>query len=89
MELQKLESRHVEELYRILLEKGRVDKKGGLSAKSVLYVHRVLSEAIENAVKKKYIPQNIVKDVSNVPKPKKYKNEIYSIEELKELIRDP
>jgi integrase len=86
LELQKIESSHVEDLYRILLESGRVDKKGGLSAKSVLYVHRVLCEAIENAVKKKYIARNIVKDVSNIPRPKRFKNDIYSSDELKELI---
>ena len=42
----------IDEFYATLLQQGRADGKGGLSAKSVLYIHRVLNEALGHAVQK-------------------------------------
>lgn len=47
--LQKVQPIHIDNLYGILRRKGRVDGKGGLSGKSVLYVHRNLREALQEA----------------------------------------
>ena len=81
----------IDRLFANLLRHGRQDGKGGLSAKTVLYTHRVLSEALEHAVKKNLIARNPAKNLTNVPKPKKFRSSIYTVEELLhllEIIRD-
>ena len=76
----------IDRMYAFLLQHGRADGKGGLSAKSVLYTHRVLNEAMEHAVKKKLLYLNPVKSVMNTPKPKRFKGSVYSGEEILELL---
>ncbi len=49
--------------YGSALSKGRVDGKGGLSARSVLYQHRILSEALSHAVKMGYAARNVAEAV--------------------------
>jgi len=48
--LTKLRSRHIAEAYAKALQTGRRDGKGGLSANTVLYMHRVLKHALADAV---------------------------------------
>ena len=55
IELQKLTSSHIDEFYICKLKNGRIDGKGGLSQKSLMYIHRILSEALQHAVKKKLL----------------------------------
>ena len=90
-EIKKVTPTLIDRLYANLLRHGRQDGKGGLSAKTVLYTHRVLSEALEHAVKKNLIARNPAKNLTNVPKPKKFRSSIYTVEELLhllEVIRD-
>lgn len=49
---------HLNSLYATLLESGRVDGKGGLSAKSVRYVHAVLHKALNDALRWNRIARN-------------------------------
>lgn len=86
IELQNLTSSHIDSLYAKKQKDGRLDGKGGLSPKSLIYIHRVLNEALEHAVKKRLIPRNIAKDVTNLPKLKKHKAEIYDRNEIKALL---
>jgi integrase len=86
IELQKISANDVDKFYVDKLKSGRLDGKGGLSQKSLLYIHRVLCEAMEHAARKNMIPKNVVKDIPNKPKPKKFKNDIYDDTELKELL---
>lgn len=76
----------IDRMYAYLLQNGRADGKGGLSAKSVLYTHRVLNEAMEHAVKKRLLYLNPVKSVMNTPKPKRFKSGIYSADEIIQLL---
>lgn len=86
IELQNLTSSHIDSLYAKKQKDGRLDGKGGLSPKSLIYIHRVLNEALEHAVKKRLISRNVAKDVTNLPKLKKHKAEIYDRNEIKALL---
>lgn len=86
VKLKELSSRHIDKMYSYLLQQGRADGKGGLSAKTVLYTHRVLNEALEHAVKKQLINRNPIKEVTNKPKPKRFRSNIYSAEEIANLL---
>ncbi|SEO97339.1 site-specific integrase [Propionispora vibrioides] len=87
IDLQKLNASHIDNLYALKLTSGRLDGKGGLAPKSVMYIHRVLHEALEHAAKKQIIFNNPVKRVTNTPKLRKYKGEIYSPEEIRSLLK--
>ncbi|GBG56056.1 site-specific integrase [Sporomusaceae bacterium FL31] len=76
----------IDKLYAFLLQKGRRDGKGGLSAKTVQYTHRVLNEALEHAVKRQLIYHNPVKRITNIPRPKKFQSNIYTPEEILDLL---
>lgn len=84
--LQQLKPMHVQKLYQDLLNNGRRDGKGGLSARSVLYIHRNLHEALEHAVRLQLVSRNVTALVT-LPKAKKYKSEVYSPEELQHLLQ--
>lgn len=84
--LQQLKPLHVQKLYHDLLENGRSDGKGGLSARSVLYIHRNLHEALEHAVRLQLVPRNVASLVT-LPRAKQYKSEVYSPEELSNLLK--
>ena len=49
--LSQLRPQHIQGFYARALESGRVDGKGGLSARSVLHMHRVLFQALNYAVR--------------------------------------
>jgi integrase len=86
IELQNLNSNHIDNFYAQKQKSGKLDGTGGLAPRTLMYIHRVLNQAIEHAVKKKIISRNAVKDITNKPKLKKFKNEIYSSTELVELL---
>ena len=83
--LQHLKPLHVQKLYHDLLDSGRSDGQGGLSAKSVLYIHRNLHESLEHALKMQLVPRNVATLVT-LPKAKKFRAEVYSPEELHHLL---
>lgn len=58
--LSELEPLHVQGYYGMKLKKGRIDGQGGLSAKSVLYQHHILSKAIDYAVKMGFVARNVI-----------------------------
>lgn len=58
IQLRQLQATHLQQLYNNLLEHGRVDGKGGLSARTVRYVHAIIHHALEQAVKEQLIPRN-------------------------------
>lgn len=83
--LQELTAVQIQGFYNSLHEKYKKNEPGGLSPKSILYVHRVLSKALDSAVRKNLIPRNVSKDVTR-PKVPKYQSEIYTANELLTLI---
>ena len=86
LDLKKLSSLDIDRLYAYLLKDGRADGKGGLSQTVERCVHRVFNEALSYAVKKKLIYVNPMTSISNVPKPKKYRGNIYTAEEILHLL---
>lgn len=62
--LTQLTAAHVQECYAKWLQEGRMDGKGsGLSAKTVLQHHRVLSQALSHAVKWNLLARNVAQAV--------------------------
>jgi len=58
MRLERITVRAVRDLHTMLLTSGHQRKAGGLSPRSVLHVHRLLSEVLKNAVTEGLIPSN-------------------------------
>lgn len=83
--LQQLKPMHIQKLYQTLLKEGRRDGKGGLSAKSVRYVHRNLREALEHALKMEMINRNVA-DLVTLPKVKAYQVSVYDEDEVLTLL---
>jgi len=66
--LTQLRPQHLQTYYANALSQGRVDGKGGLSARTVLYHHRILSEALSHAVKMGILVRNVAEAV-DPPRP--------------------
>lgn len=58
MQLSKIRPMHIQELESRALKRGRKDGKGGLSAQSVLHLHRVLHGALAQAVRWQLLAAN-------------------------------
>ena len=63
LSLTQLHPQHLQVYYARALSHGRVDGKGGLSPRSVLYHHRILSEALGHAVKMGLLARNVAEAV--------------------------
>jgi len=61
--LTQLRPEHIQSYYAKALSEGRIDGKGGLSARTVLYQHRILSEALSHAVRIGLLVRNVAKVV--------------------------
>jgi integrase len=68
--LPKLTPLHIQSHYSKALEKGRLDGSGGLSAQTVLHHHRILREALHQAVRWQLLARNPA-DAVDPPKPKR------------------
>lgn len=66
--LSQLQPSHIQEYYAKALKMGRRDGRGGLSARTVLHHHRVLSEALSHAVKWGLVVRNVAQAV-DPPRP--------------------
>ena len=58
-----LQPQHIQNYYAKQMSAGRADGKGGLSARSVVYHHRILSKALDYAVKMGLVVRNVAKVV--------------------------
>lgn len=61
--LVQLQPQHLQSYYAQALSSGRADGKGGLSARSVVYHHRILSEALSHAMKMGAVARNVAEVV--------------------------
>jgi len=59
--LSQLQPQQIQNYYAQAFSSGRTDKKGGLSARSVPYHHRILTEALSHAVKMGIAVRNVAK----------------------------
>lgn len=83
--LQKLSPIHLQDMYTKLSLKGRLDGKGGLSPRSIRYIHRNLSKALDQAMKMQIIKKNVATLVT-IPKVKPYNAEVYNEAEVVTMI---
>ena len=86
IKLKKLTTRHLQKLYKELLESGRIhigkNQDKGLSTTTVHSVHLMLHCALDRAVKERLIPRNPCEDCI-VPKPRKLEMKILPPEHIK------
>lgn len=77
IELQKLNALQIQKFYNLMLE--------SLSSKTVIQYHRVIHKALDRAYKLQIISKN-VSDLVELPKLKKYKANILTIKQVKQLL---
>lgn len=83
--LKDLRPEHLQQLYNEKLKSGRVDGKGGLSAKSVGYIHAVMNQALKQAVKEQLVYRNVCEAV-NKPKQKRHEIKPLTIEQMNQFL---
>lgn len=81
MPLNQLRPQHLQSYYAKAIAGGRFDKKGGLSARSVLYQHRILSEALSHAVRMGLVARNVA-SVVEPPRASRAKMSVLTPEEV-------
>ena len=79
--LHELQPQHIQSYYADKMREGRTDGKGGLSARSVVYHHRILSKALDYAVKMGMVVRNVA-GVVQPPRVKKVTMRTLSPEEV-------
>ncbi len=79
----KLSELKVDDVDNLYLSLGEEDK--GLSPASIRYVHRVLSGALDYAIRKNLISSNVAK-LADRPTVKRFQSYVYSIDELSKLL---
>lgn len=82
--LQKLIALQLKEFYNEMLLDGRIHGEGGLSPRTVQYMHRIISEALGHAVDDQLIPRNVAKSIPPI-KVRKYRGEVYTLDDLQKL----
>jgi integrase len=85
MPLAQLSPQHLQNYYGMALSKGRADGKGGLSARSVLYHHRILSEALSHAVKIGLLGRNVA-ELVYPPHPARMKVSVLSPDDVSRFL---
>ncbi|MFC1901372.1 tyrosine-type recombinase/integrase [Chloroflexota bacterium] len=80
-----LHAQQIQNYYAEKISKGRADGKGGLSARSVIYHHRILSKALSYAVKMGVVVRNVANDAEPPRADRKSMNTL-SQEEIKRFL---
>jgi integrase len=83
--LTKLRPVQISEAYGKALNSGRRDGKGGLSPQSVLHIHRLLRQALAQAVRWDLLPRNPT-DAVSPPKVERRRLTTYDMEQTAELL---
>lgn len=84
--LESLKPLHLQNFYEEKLKNGKLDGKGGLSARTVLSIHRIIHSALEQAVKWQLVIRNVA-DAVEPPKAKKYEAKYLTDKQTEELIK--
>lgn len=80
--LNQLQASSLQKLYNDKIKSGRADgKEGGLSPRTVRYIHQVINGALQQAVKEKIIPVNVAESV-RLPKDPKKEMRVLSIKDV-------
>lgn len=84
--LQELQPIQIQNFYNNLAKNGKCNGTGGLSPRSIQYIHMVLRQALEYAYKMQLIPRNVA-DMTKIPKQKKYIANFLLEEEIEQLLK--
>jgi integrase len=85
MPLTRLRPQHIQAYYSQALQTGRLDRQGGLSARSVLRHHQVLHTALRHAVKWQLLARNPA-DAVEPPRPGRHELRPVGPEEVRRLL---
>lgn len=85
--LENLKPLHLQNFYDDKLKSGKLDGKGGLSARTVLALHRIIYSSLEQAVKWQLVIRNVAQAVEP-PKAKKYQAKYLTDKQTEELIEN-
>lgn len=85
--LAKLKPLHIQRAHTKALEEGRRDGKGGLSALTVKHHHRVLSQALRQAVRLQLIPRNPCEAI-DPPRPERKEMKVLNREDVGRLLKE-
>ncbi len=83
--LSQLQPQHIQQYYAHALSEGRADRKGGLSARTVLHIHRVLFQALDCAVRQGLLIRNPASLV-DPPRARKRMVKALSLAEVSKLL---
>jgi len=83
--LTQLQPQQLQNYYAHALSQGRVDGKGGLSARTVQYHHRILSEALSHAIKMGLLVRNVAK-VADPPHPERRNMATLALEDIPKFL---
>lgn len=83
--LQKLRPNQLQRLYNEKQENGRVDGKGGLSARSIRIMHTIIHSSLEQAIKEELVTRNVSKSTT-LPKQEKKEIRVLTLEEQKRFM---
>jgi integrase len=84
--LTKLQPLHIQDMYAGALKSGRLDGKGGLSARTIIQHHRVLREALQAAVQWQLLVRNPA-DAVSPPRASKHEMRALTEQETVKLLR--
>src|SRR5262245_30907054 len=85
--LQRLKSRDVEACHTTLMTKGRQDGAGGVSARTISHVHKILSKALKEGVRHGMVVRNVATE-EPPPRVEAEKMKILSAAQIKELMAE-
>ncbi len=83
--LRNLTPDHLRKFYNELLEAGRIDGNGGLSPRSVKYIHIILHSALDQAIKNQLIVRNVC-DATTVARRIKKEIRVLTLEEQRKFL---
>ena len=86
LKLRQLQPLHLQDFYSEMLRAGRKDGKGGLSARSVQYMHRIIHEALGHAVKWQLVARNVA-DAAEAPRPRRPSLVVLDVDGARRLLR--
>ena len=84
LQLQKLQTIHIQKYYEYKLKEGRADGKGGLSANTVIKHHANIKTALDYAVRMNLISMNPANNTV-LPKKTKFTGKFYTAEQMEKL----
>ena len=86
--LKDLRSDHLQKLYNEKFKTGKIDGTGGLSSRTVRYIHNIICEALSCAVKNNLIVSNVAEtDIITLPRKEKRDIRILTADEQKAFLK--